>query len=362
MDGGMHKAKEKATLQTIADRLGVSRTTVSNAYGRPDQLNPALRQKIFDVAKEIGYPGPHPAARTLRRGKSGSLGVVFTETLTYAVTDPVSLLFLRGVAESVEPAGAALLLVPVPPGRRAGPDAVRDAVVDGFLVYSVAEDDARLEAVLARRLPTVMVDQPAQPGCAFVGIDDRGGARAAAQHLLALGHRRFAVIAFPLSEDDYSGPASLERQAQAAFPISAARLAGYADALAEAGLPWAEVPVQEERLNTIAAGERAAGILLDRVPQPTALLCFSDLMAVGALRAAAARGLRVPGDLSIVGFDDSPGAVLAQPPLTTVRQPLLEKGRLAGRFMVEGWPAEAPPSVVLPTELVVRASSGPAPP
>ena len=362
MGGSAYKDKERATLQTIADQLGVSRTTVSNAYGRPDQLNPALRRKILEVAKEIGYPGPHPAARTLRRGRSGSLGVVFTETLTYAVTDPVALLFLRGVAEAVEPSGTALLLVPAPPGGRAAPDAVRDAVVDGFLVYSVAEDDARLEAVLERRLPTVMVDQPAQEGCAFVGIDDRGGARAVAAHLLALGHRRFAVVAFPLSEDDYSGPADLERQAGATFPISAARLAGYAEALEGAGLPRADVPVQEERLNTIAAGEHAAGILLDRVPRPTALLCFSDLLATGALRAAATRGLRVPEALSIVGFDDSPAATAAQPPLTTVRQPLLEKGRAAGRFMVEGWPAEAPPSIILPTELVVRASSGPAPP
>src|SRR4051812_9840757 len=158
MDG---KAKaERTTLQTIADRLGVSRTTVSNAYGRPDQLNPALRQKILDLARELGYAGPDAAARSLRRGHSGALGLIFTENLTYAVTDPAALLFLRGIAETCEPTGTALLLVPAPAGPEAGASAVQNAVVDGFFVYSVAEDDERLEAALARRIPTVLIDQP----------------------------------------------------------------------------------------------------------------------------------------------------------------------------------------------------------
>jgi DNA-binding LacI/PurR family transcriptional regulator len=356
------KPNERVTLQTIADRLGVSRTTVSNAYSRPDQLNPALRQSILDVANELDYAGPHAAARSLRRGRSGSLGLIFTESLVYAVTDPAALLFLRGIAEASEPAGSALLLVPAPHGRRAGAEAVRNAVVDGFLVYSVADDDERLQAVLERRLPTVMVDQPRQPDAGFVGIEDRAGARAVAEHLLALGHRRFGVIAFPLVEDDFSGPADARRQAAATFPITRARLDGYADALRGAGLHWEEVPVQETPLNAPESGELAAAALLDRVPRPTAILAFSDLLAIGALRAAAARGLRVPEALSVAGFDDIPRAATAQPPLTTVRQPLLEKGLTAGRMILEGWPVDDPPSVLLPTELVVRASTGPAPP
>jgi DNA-binding LacI/PurR family transcriptional regulator len=350
---------ERATLQTIADRLGVSRTTVSNAYSRPDQLNPALREKILTVAREIGYSGPHPAARSLRRGRSDSLGVVFTESLSYAVTDPAALLFLQGIAEASEPSGTGLLLLPAPHGRRASASAVLDAVVDGFLVYCVAEDDERLQAVLDRRLPTVMVDQGQPPGTAFVGIDDQGGARAAAEHLLALGHRRFGVIAFPLAEDDYHGPADLDRQAAATFPTSAARLAGFSEALRGAGLRWEDVPVQETALNSIAAGAQAAAPLLDRADRPTAILAFSDLLALGALRAAADRGLRVPENLSITGFDDSPGAAESRPPLTTVRQPLLHKGLVAARMLLEGWVGE-PPGVILPTELVVRATTGPA--
>jgi DNA-binding LacI/PurR family transcriptional regulator len=352
---------KRATLQTIADRLKVSRTTVSNAYSRPDQLNPALRQKILEVAKELGYAGPDAAARSLRRGRSGSLGLIFTETLSYAVTDPVSLLFLRGLAEATETAGVNLLLIPTPMDHEDGAAAVLDAVVDGFIVYSVAEDDARLQAALERRLPTVIVDQPRRKQAALVEIADRAGARAAAEHLLALGHRRFAVIAFPLSEDGYDGPAGPERQAAATFPISRARLEGYADALRAAGLRWEDVPVQEMPLNTRETGEDAAGILLDRTPRPTAILAFSDLLAAGALRAAATRGLRVPEALSITGFDNIAEAAQTRPPLTTVRQPLLEKGITAGRLILEGWPEDDPPEVLLPTELVVRASTGPAP-
>jgi DNA-binding LacI/PurR family transcriptional regulator len=354
--------RPRVTLQTIADRLQVSRTTVSNAFGKPNQLNPALRQQILDLARELGYPGPNPAARTLRRGRSGSLGVIFPETLVYAVTDPAALLLLRGIAEASEAARMALWLAPVPPDREAGIAAVRDAVVDGFVVYSLAEDDARLQILAERAMPTVIVDEPPLPGAAFVGIDDRAGARAAAEHLLALGHRRFGVVTFPLADDDYTGPADLARQAAATIPISRARLAGYADALAAAGLPWDEVPVQETRLNEVASGEAAASALLDRSPRPTAIMAFSDLLAIGALRAAATRGLRVPADLSVIGFDDIPAAAMATPPLTTVRQPLLEKGRIAGRLLLDGWPANQPPTLRLPTDLVVRASTGPAPP
>lgn len=352
---------KRATLQTIADQLKVSRTTISNAYSRPDQLNPALRQKIFAAARELGYAGPDAAARSLRRGRSGSLGLIFTETLSYAVTDPVSLLFLRGLAEASESSGINLLLIPTPMDHGDGAAAVLDAVVDGFVVYSVAEDDARLQAALERRLPTVIVDQPRRGRAAFVEIADRPGARAVAEHLLALGHRRFAVVSFPLSEDGYEGPAGPERQAAATFPISRARLEGYADALRAAGLRWEEVPVQETALNTRASGEAAAAILLDRHPRPTAILAFSDLLATGVLRAAASRGLRVPDALSITGYDDIPEAALTRPPLTTVRQPLLEKGHVAGRLMLEGWPEDDPPAILLPTELVVRASTGPAP-
>ncbi len=117
----------RATLQTIADAVGVSRSTVSNAYNRPDQLNPALRERILAVARELGYPGPDPAARRLRTGQAGAVGLLFTEALAYAFTDPAAVAFLEGLAHRAEAAGTALLLVPSPPGADPS-EAVRAAV------------------------------------------------------------------------------------------------------------------------------------------------------------------------------------------------------------------------------------------
>lgn len=352
----------RPTLQTIADRLRVSRTTVSNAYSRPDQLNPELRQMIFDVARDIGYTGPDPAARTLRRGRSNTIGVLFTEALTFAFSDPAAVQLLQGLAEVCDATDYSVLLLPFPPGADYQPSVVRNAVVDAFLVYCKPEGDPMMQAVLDRGLPTVIVDETRHPQAAFVGIDDRAGARAVAEHLLGLGHRRFAVVTDRLHPDNYAGPADLERQATATFGINRERLRGYAEAMHAYGLHWDDVIVQECFPISPEAGHRGAAALLDRAERPTAILATSDQLALGVLRAAGERGIVVPDALSVAGFDDIESAALTHPGLTTVRQPLLEKGRAAGRLLTNPWPRGDPPSIILPTELVVRGSTGPAPP
>jgi len=351
---------ETVTLQTIADRLGVSRTTVSNAYGKPDQLNPALRGKILEVAKELGYPGPNPAARTLRRGRAGAVGLLLCETLAYAFTDPAAILLLQGVAQATDAADVGLVLLPSPKIAGGDPAAVRAAVVDGFVVYSVPDGTPAVEAIFERHLPTVIIDEPRRQDHPFVGIDDRSGARAAADHLLALGHRRFGVVADFLTVPP-TGPPDPDRPAGVAVATAHGRVNGYADALRAAGLPWEEVRIEEARANTPDAGCAAAAALLDRSPRPTAILALTDQLALGVLAAARQRGVAVPAALSVVGFDDIPAAAGALPPLTTVRQPLLEKGRRAGQLLLDGWAEDAPPPAILPTELVVRASTGPDP-
>jgi DNA-binding LacI/PurR family transcriptional regulator len=349
------------TLQTIADRLGVSRTTVSNAYGRPDQLNPALRDKILEVAKDLGYAGPDAAGRMLRRGKADALGVLFTDVLAYAFTDPAAVLLLQGIAEAAGEAEVGLVLLPAPAGRAPEVAPVREAVVDTFIIYSVADEDPRIEAILARGLPTVAVDDPRRPGCAFVGIDDRGGAREAATHLAALGHRRFGVIVDYITAGVRAREVQAGNFAAAACATARYRLTGYEDAITAAGIPWESVAIEERPGNTQESGYAAAMALLDRQEPPTAILAVTDQFALGALRAAKYRGIRVPEELSVVGFDDVPAAATSDPPLTTVRQPLLEKGRMAGKFALEPWPEDEPPEVILPLELIVRGSTGPAP-
>ena len=350
--------RNRVTLQTIADRLGVSRTTVSNAYNRPDQLAPELRERVLATAEELGYTGPDAAARRLRSGGPEAVGLLFTESLAWAFTDPAAVMFLQGFASATEEAGLSMLILPgatgrpgTPHGGRASKDAVREAVVEGFCSYSLPEGNPDLDAAIERRVPLVIVDQPRGAGHAFVGTDDRAGTRMAAEHLLALGHRRIGALCFRTSDDDYTGPLTPEREAASTYPVSRARLAGWRDAIEAAGLDWDAMPKQELLLRD--AGGEALRELLRRDPELTAVLCSTDRLAFGVLDALDEVGRP---DLSVIGFDDLPAAGLRN--LSTVRQPLLEKGLIAGRLLVEP-DGEGPREVILPVELVPRASTRP---
>ena len=200
-------------------------------------------------------------ARFLRSGRAGAIGVIYDTQLTYALRDPAASAFLSGVGEPAEDDRLGLLLVPGTKPEQRDTTPVRAAIVDGFLIYSVAAGDPLLAAVLDRGLPTVIVDQPSLPDVPFVGIDDRAAAAAAAGHALALGHRRLAVLSFGLSPDADSGFADATRQASAAYPVTRARLAGYADAAAAVGLDWADVPVYECRGSSRTLGAAGASEL-----------------------------------------------------------------------------------------------------
>jgi len=345
------------TLQTLADRLGVSRTTASNAFNRPDQLNPALRERVLALAAELGYAGPDPAGRALRSGRAGAIGVLLTERLSYAFGDPAAVATLRGLAIEAEQTGISLALLPAPPQGSGGEaDAVTRALVDACFVYALAEGHPSVEAALERRLPMVIADTPHVPGVPLVSIDDRGGARAAAQHLLDLGHRHIAVLSLHLRDDDHGGGfLEAARRRDATYRVTGERLAGYAEAITAGGLDWGEVPVYELITNSRAVATESTPELLALDPPPTAILGMSDELALGAVDCARAAGLSIPGDLSIVGFDDAPAATLRG--LTTVHQPLVEKGRTAGRMLLEAIEGGTPADVELPTELVVRAST-----
>jgi DNA-binding LacI/PurR family transcriptional regulator len=340
------------TLATVAAELGVSRMTVSNAYNRPDQLSPALRERVLAAADRLGYVGPNPVARTLSRGRTGAIGLVFDYPLTQAFTDPATVEFFQGVATGCEQREVGLSLVPHIAGRDA--DLVHTALVDGFVLYCMPEEDPRLEAVRDRRLPHVLVDHHADPVARRVNIDDRGGSRAAAQHLVDFGHRSFGVVI------GYDNPATTAREAEenAEYHVHAERLAGLREALVAAGVDWATVPVATGPGDSREAGRIAGRALLDRADPPTAVLALTDMLALGVLDVAKERGIEVPRRLSVTGFDDIPEAALAAPSLTTVRQSHVTKGAEAVRLLLD---QSAPNAVLLPTELVPRASTATAP-
>jgi DNA-binding LacI/PurR family transcriptional regulator len=347
-----HRAERAVTLATVAEAVGVSRMTVSNAYNRPDQLSAELRERVLEAARRLGYAGPDPVARTLSRGETGSVGLVLDYPLTRAFTDPATVGFLHGVAAGCEERAVGLSLVPQITGRDAA--LVQSALVDGFVLYCTPEEDARLHAVLERRLPYVLVDYAPGAGRRTVNIDDRGASRAVVEHLLGLGHRDFGVV-LPYDRRAATGA---EAQLVSLRHVDAERLAGWESGLRAAGVDWDRVPVGTAPDGTRESGRRAAGSLLDRAGRPTAIVALYDELALGVLDAAAERGIAVPAELSVAGFDDVPGAALSTPSLTTVRQPHARKGAEAVRLLLDDG---APQSVHLPTELVVRASTAPAP-
>ncbi len=347
----------RPTLLDVARRAGVSRSSVSYVFTRPERVSADLRARVLAAAEELGYAGPDAAAASLRRGRAGALGVLFTETLSFAFADPAAVLILQGIARVGERADVALTLLPVPPPTGAGLAAVRGSVIDGAIVYALPEEHPAVLALEARRLPTVRVDMVPVAGGSVVRIDDEGGAGAVAEHVLERGHRRIAVLADRLSADDHRGWADAARRRAATFPVARWRLGGYAAAFRASGLDPDTVPVFDCAGNDVEDGRTAAHAVLARRPRPTAIVAMTDQLARGVLRAAAELGIGVPEDLAVCGFDDLPEAALSSPPLTTVHQDHGEKGAAAARLLGAEGGAE-PADLVLPTRLVVRASSG----
>ncbi len=350
----------------------MSRTTVSNAYNRPDQLSAELRKRVLETALRLGYPGPDPVARSLRTRQAGAVGLLLTEALSAAFRDPAAIRFLEGLATVCENAGQGLLLIPAreEAGERATAATVHRAGVDGFVVYSVPDDDPNLAAVLQRPLPTVVCDQPQVEGVDQVGIDDRAAMGRLGRYLIGLGHRRIGVVCMRLGRDRHDGFVDVQRQRAAGFHVQRDRLAGLAGAFGEVLVGWDAVPVVERFDHTMASGASATSELLDRDPGLTAIVCTSDILALGALSEIRRRGLRVPEDLTVTGFDGGPETERAG--LTTVSAPMLEKGLAAGRLLLDrprldralldrallDRPVPRRRIVTLAAQLVVRSTSG----
>ncbi len=266
--------RRRATLASLAAELKVSRTTISNAYNRPDQLSDALRERVLATAKRLGYPGPDPVARSLRTRRAGAVGLVITEPLTYSFSDPAALDFVAGLAQSCEEGGQGLLLVAVSPSRSVadGTASVLAAGVDGFVVYSSAGDDPYLQVVLQRRLPLVVVDQPkGVPGASWVGIDDRAAMREIADYVLGLGHREIGLLTMRLLRDRHQGLVDPKRLHASTFQVQGERIRGVREAMGAAGLDPDALTVVESHEHTATSGGVAAQIALNANPRITAL-------------------------------------------------------------------------------------------
>ena len=321
-------------------------------------MSSPTRARVEAAAAQLGYAGPDPVAVSLRSRRSGIVGAVVSERLLHAFRDPVALQVLDGVSEVLGPLGAGLLLL-AGDGEGGGPSEqrLRQVPLDAAVFVSGAVDDEPALDVLRRRgVPVGVAEGPYADDLALVAIADRSGSADLARHLRDLGHRRVSVLALPLRLDGTRGPVPAARRAAPGFRQPRNRIAGVEDALGP-------VPVVEAAMGSVEEGELLGGRLLDvhARDRPTAVVAQSDLLAAGVLRAAERRGLRVPEDLSVAGFDgvDLPG--LAPRHLTTVVQPAAEKGRALAVAVVAMLDGAAPGQVVLPVRLRVGGTTGPAP-
>jgi DNA-binding LacI/PurR family transcriptional regulator len=348
----------RMTVKTLAAVLGVSPATVSNAYNHPDQLSPQLRQRILATAEELGYPGPDAAGRTLRIGRADAVGVLLSERLSYAFSDPFAIEFLTGLSEVVEEHGISIVLMPV--SRRATNSAqaetdksdltaVRQANIDALTILSLPADHPAALLARARGMRLVMTSASDDPESNWVAIDDFGAGVMVGEHLARLGHRDIAVLVE--TNQPAGSPGQRLDAAGLRYLDYAARVAGLRKTMP------GHVTIVSGGHNSIESGNTATIWLLDHEELPTAIVGLSDVLALGALQALASRGLSVPADVSVCGFDDIPAAKAAN--LTSVHQPIRDKGQHVGRLLID--PQSSPRQVLLPIGLVARASTGPAP-
>jgi DNA-binding LacI/PurR family transcriptional regulator len=348
----------RMTVKTLAAVLGVSPATVSNAYNRPDQLSPQLRERILATAEELGYPGPDAAGRTLRMGRAEAVGVLLTERLSYAFSDPFAIEFLTGLSEVVEEHGISIVLMPVsrraPGSSPAEADesdvtAVRNANIDALTILSLPADHPAAMLARARGMRLVTTSVSDDPESNWVAIDDFGAGVMIGEHLARLGHRDIAIIVE--TNQPAGSPGQSLDAADLSFLDYAARVAGLRKSMP------GQVLIASGGHNAIESGTTATTWLLDHDQLPTAIVGLSDVLALGALRALASRGLNTPADVSVCGFDDIAGARAAN--LTTVHQPIRDKGQHVGRLLID--PEARPRQVLLPISLVTRGTTAPPP-
>ncbi len=339
----------RITVKTLAAAVGVSPSTVSNAYNRPDQLSAALRSRILAKADELGYAGPDAAGRTLRVGRAAAVGVLLSARLSYAFSDPYLIELLAGVSEVAEQRAISIMLMPLA-ADDGGHDlrSVRQASVDALALLSMSGDHPAAHLARTRGIRLVTTDPSDDPTTSWVAIDDVEAGRLVGRHLAALGHRDVTVLV-ETNRPAGSTARRLTPQQVTAYDYGA-RLRGLAETVP------GRLSLLSGGHNSYASGASAASHLVESGPLPTAVVGLSDVIALGALAVFTERGVAVPRDLSVCGFDDIAAAGDAS--LTTVQQPVRRRGQLVGRLLVDA--AATPRQVMLPIRLLARSTTGPA--
>ncbi|WP_394553916.1 LacI family DNA-binding transcriptional regulator [Agromyces sp. MMS24-JH15] len=338
-------APRHPTLADVAARAGVSASTASLAFSGSGPVSDATKERVLAAAAELGYAGPDPRARSLRRGRSGIVGVVLEERVRAAFLDPVKIRTLDGIAEGIAPLGAGLLLF-TDSGAPDAPVSIESAPVDAVVLIGCSPRlDQSVEALRRRGIPTVAIEGTPGDDIPQITIDNEQATRRGAEYLHRLGHREIAIVTLPFDDARTRGPVTAELMARGTTAVTLERLAG-----ARAVFP--DAPAVATATSSIEAGREAGLALLSDAsrPRPTAIIAQSDLLAAGVIRAAEELGLDVPRDLSVLGFDGIRVDGL-QHDLTTLDQPSGDKGRAAGEAVVRMLTGGEPESVAFTSTL-----------
>jgi len=334
---------KRVTHKDVAERAGVSVATVSYVFNHgPRPVSPETRAKVEAAIAELGYY-PNELARGLRLQQSSTIGLIIPST-----TNPVYAEIARDLESICTQAGFLVLLCNSErqyEREKRFVQILRAKQVDGVVIVPHHEPLALLAPLLQARIPVVVLEHDL-PGIHCLAIDDMEGGRIGTQHLLDLGHRRIALI-----------------KREPTSSLSTQRFVGYRQALATAGIQF-DPSLVIECMTGQAAGDQAMQQLLALAEPPTAVFTHNDVLAMGVLHAIHRAGLTVPGDISVVGYDDTTSAAYFVPPLTTVRYPKTEMGVLAGRTilqLVQGKDNVPAETIILSVALVVRASTAPPP-
>lgn len=306
-------------MRDVAIAAGVAPMTVSYTFGRPDRVATETRAHVLETARRLGYAGPDPVARSLRRGSVGNLGVVLGEHLSYAFEDPQAARFLSGVSGVCVENNLGLVLIP---STGAPDDVVRvsESTVDGFVLWTTVDDDPVLKAVAATGRPAAIQGGPAAPGIETVAADEYSAARAIGLEMLDRSATPL-LLSLPLDRGGWTGTL-WGPDATPAYPVTRARLSGYRAAVEESGRLWKDTPVAVVARHSRADGRRAVEHALLDV-RPDVVIAMTDQLAVGALDALGSH-------TTVSGWDDS--EVAAQHGFTTIRQSLYDQGRSCARI------------------------------
>ena len=350
MENGARPDPPRPTLASVAARAGVSVSTASLVFSGRGPVAGATRERVLAAAAELDYAGPDPTARSLRRGRSGVIGVITEDRLGETFRDPMNLALLDGIGDGLGDERIGLLVIPL--ATASGTD-LASAPMDAAILLGCSTDvAASVDALRQRRVPVVAIEAAPMAGVVAIGLDNRDASRRGAEHLRGLGHRRVGVITLPLDAAHTRGEITPQR-------LAAATAFGTLERLAGARQVFPAAIAVSSAASTVEEGMRAARALLE-VPldaRPTAIVAQSDLLAVGVLRVAEELDIDVPDELSVIGFDGIRLEGATPHLLTTLVQPAVEKGRRAAEAVLAALAGGAGEAVQLRSELRIGTTT-----